>query len=193
MDSTEITQQLVALRSGAPDARERLFASVYEHLKTLARREVRGGGRTPTLGATALVHEAYLRLVDQTQADWRDRGHFFAVAAQAMRHIAVDHARRRAAAKRGAGRVPLTLDDDHAASGASVEEVLAVHEALEKLAATSPRLVSVVELCWFAGLTAEEAAPALGVGEATIKRDWHKAKALLFQLLRSDAPASGPD
>jgi len=180
----EITQQLIDSRSGGAAAQDRLFAAVYEQLKSLARRELRLRGRNPTLGATALVHEAYLRLVDQTRADWKDRAHFFAVAATAMRHIAIDHARRRGAAKRGSGLGAIDLDETHAAPpGASLDDVLAVDAALSSLAETSPRLVQVVELCFFAGLSVEEAAEALSTSPSTIKRDWRKAKALLYASL----------
>ena len=184
MDSGEITARLLELRSGGEEARERLFASVYGELKSIARRQLVLGGRTPTLGATALVHEAYLRLVDQTRVDWNDRGHFFAVASRAMRHIAIDQARRRSAAKRdGGARVPLD-PSQVAEAGAPVVDVVAVHEALEELASASPRLVQVVEMLFFAGLSVEEAADALSTSPSTVKRDWRKAKALLHAMIR---------
>lgn len=189
MDSGEITRQLLALREGAAqNAREQLFESVYEQLKTLARQQLRLRGRTPTLGATALVHEAYLRLIDQTRTDWKDRGHFFAVAARAMRQIAIDHARRRGAAKRDSGRAQITLDPQQPAADTSLVDVLAVNEALERMAESSPRLVQIVEMMFFAGLTVEEAAEALAASPSTVKRDWRKAKALLLVLLAGDAP-----
>ena len=184
MDAGTITSQLIALREGGPDARERLFTSVYDQLKSLARRQLQLRGRTPTLGATALVHEAYLRLVDQTQTDWKDRGHFFAVAARAMRQIAIDQARRRGAAKRGDGVVPVPLDAEVAGEEAQLDDVLAVDEALRRLAEASPRLVTTVELLFFAGLSVDEAAEALSTSPSTVKRDWRKAKALLMTLLR---------
>ncbi len=184
MSADEITTRLLEARSGDPAALDRLFTVVYGELKSLARRELRLRGRTPTLGATALVHEAYLRLVDQTRADWNDRGHFFAVAARAMRQIVIDHARRRGAVKRGSGVAPAPLDEGDAAVDPALEDVVAVDAALDRLAASSPRLVQVVEMCFFAGLTAEEAAEALRTSPATVKRDWRKAKALLYALLR---------
>ena len=182
-DTGEITARLIELRSGGEEARERLFASVYEQLKSLARRQLMLGGRTPTLGATALVHEAYLRLVDQTRVDWSDRGHFFAVAARAMRHIAIDQARRRNAVKRDGG-ARVSLESGHAAEDAPLVDVVAVHEALEQLAAVSPRLVQVVEMMFFAGLSVEETADALGTSPSTVKRDWRKAKALLLVMMK---------
>jgi RNA polymerase sigma factor (TIGR02999 family) len=184
VDPGEITARLLDLRSGGEDARERLFASVYDQLKSLARRRLLLGGRTPTLGATALVHEAYLRLVDQTRVDWNDRAHFFAVASRAMRHIAIDQARRRAAAKRdGGARVP--LDPSHAVEGTQVVDVLAVHLALEQLASVSPRLVQVVEMLFFAGLSVDEAAEALSASPSTVKRDWRNAVDLLREAGRT--------
>jgi len=187
MDPGEITARLLELRGGGDEARERLFASVYEQLKSLARRQLKLGGRTPTLGATALVHEAYLRLVDQTRVDWSDRAHFFAVASRAMRHIAIDQARRRSAAKRDGG-ARVSLEVVEGAGGPEdapvVVDVLAVHEALEQLKTMSPRLVQVVEMLFFAGLSVEEAAEALGTSPSTVKRDWRKAKALLLVLMK---------
>ena len=182
MSEDEITRQLLAARDGDRAAFDRLFELVYPHLHALAHREIRGRPPTPTLGTTALVHEAYLKLVDQTQAGWEDRGHFFAVAARALRHIVVDHVRRQRADKRG-GEQPLPLEHEPAASGPATEDVLAIDEALGKLESESPRLVQVVELCFFAGLSVPEAAQALGVSERTVKRDWRKAKALLYAAL----------
>ena len=183
MSAGDITTELLAVRRGDDGARERLFASVYEEMKSLARRQLQLRGRTPTLGATALVHEAYLRLVDQTRVDWNDRGHFFAVAARAMRQIAIDHARRRGAEKRGGARARVPLDEGHAVDDSPVADVLAVHTALETIAEASPRLVQVVEMLWFAGLSVEEAAEALGASPSTVKRDWRKARALLHAML----------
>jgi RNA polymerase sigma factor (TIGR02999 family) len=174
------------VRAGAPEAMDELFALVYEPLKAIARGKSWSGARTPTLGATALVHEAYLRLVDQAQADWNDRAHFFAVAARAMRQIAVDHERRRQADKRGGGQVQ-GLADEPAGQAASLDDVLLVDDALGRLSAVSPRLVQVVELCFFAGLSTDEAAEVLRTSGRTVKRDWRKAKALLFRMIHGPA------
>ena len=189
MNADDITSQLLALRGGGDAAQRRLFASVYDELKSLARRQLQLRGRTPTLGATALVHEAYLRLVDQTRVDWNDRGHFFAVAARAMRQIAIDHARRRGAEKRGGERARVPLEEGHAIDDAPVADVLAVHAALESIGDASPRLVQVVEMMWFAGLSVEETAEALDASPSTVKRDWRKARALLHAML---SPDGGP-
>ena len=179
----EITRQLLAARDGGRGAFDRLFELVYPHLRALAHREIHGRPPTPTLGTTVLVHEAYLKLVDQSQANWQDRGHFFAVAARALRHIVVDHVRRQRAAKRG-GEQPLPLEHEPPADGPVTEDVVAIDEALQQLEGVSPRLVQVVELCFFAGLSVPEAAQALEISERTVKRDWRKAKALLFAALR---------
>jgi RNA polymerase sigma factor (TIGR02999 family) len=179
----DITGQLLAVREGGRPEFDALFDLVYERLKRLARARLRGGG-TPTLDATGLVHEAYLRFVDESRVEWRDRQHFFASAARAMRHIVVDHARRRTAQKRGGARAVTTLAEHHAATVPSaLDDVLAVDAALSRLAGIGPRLVPVVEACYFAGLTIPEAAATLGVSESTVKRDWQKARLLLSALI----------
>lgn len=178
----DITAHLVALRNGGRAEVDALFSLVYERLRRLARMRVGpGGGRT--LDATALVHEAFLRFVDSSRTDYRDRQHFFATAARAMRQIVVDHARRRAAGKRGGGAVVVTLHDEHTGRSLSLDDVLVVDEALARLNDTSPRLVSVIELCFFAGMTTEEAGQALGTSARTVKREWQKARLLLATLL----------
>ena len=175
----DITAHLVAVRDGGQTALDALFPLVYDRLHQLARARAAG---TP-VDATELVHEAYLRFVDASRATYNDRQHFFAVAARAMRQIVVDHVRRRGAAKRGAGFRLTTLGDKAAAAEAAADTVLAVHEALDALAATSPRLVQVVEACYFLGLTTEEAGETLGLSARTVKREWQKARMLLGALL----------
>src|SRR5262245_6976580 len=159
----DITERLLAIRAGDREALNLLIPLVYERLHAMA--HARLGGRPPgaSLDTTALVHEAYLRLVDQSRAEWKDRAHFFAVAATAMRQIVVDRARRRGAGKRGAGVRPAILDDDAAPVDARLEEILAVDEALEALGGLSERLVKMVELRFFAGLSIEETADVLGL------------------------------
>lgn len=181
----DITGQLVAVRDGGQPALDALFPLVYDRLRQLARARASGA----PIDATELVHEAYLRFVDSSRTNWNDRQHFFAVAARAMRQIVVDHVRRQGAAKRGAGFRLTTLGDKAAAADAAADTVLAVHEALEALAATSPRLVEVVETCYFLGLTTEEAGEALGLSARTVKREWQKARMLLGALL---APGATP-
>jgi RNA polymerase sigma factor (TIGR02999 family) len=183
----DITRLLLDARSGGRPEMDALFAAVYERLKSLAKQRVRGGAAS-SLDATALVHEAYLRFVDASRADWRDRQHFFAAAAKVMRHIVIDHARRHRALKRGAGAAMKTIAPDDAVIEVRLDELLVIDAALERLAATSPRLVQVVELCFFAGLTTEEAGETLGVTGRTVKREWQKARLLLQALLRSTPP-----
>lgn len=179
----EVTRFLVAWREGDRDALDRLFPIVYETLKSLASRQLRRGRPGGTLDTTALVHDAYLRLVDQTRVVAQDRNHFFALAARAMRHILVDHARRRGAAKRGGGKPLRELEEDDAAVAARAAEVVLVDQALERLESLDPRLGKLVELRFFVGLSVEETAAVLGVSDRTVKRDWQKARAFLFRAL----------
>ncbi len=188
MPSTgEITERLLALRGGDKEALNQLVPLVYGRLRAMAHSRLTGRDPGASLDTTALVHEAYLRLVDQSRVEWRDRQHFFAVAALAMRQIVVDRARRRGALKRGGGVSVALLDE--AASGVEprAEEILALDQALERLGALNERLVKMVELRFFAGLSIEETAEALGVESRTVNRDWRVARALLFQML------SGPE
>lgn len=167
---------------------DRLMALVYDELRAVARRQLRRWRPGQTLDTTALVHEAYLRLVDQAGASWQDRNHFLSVAAVAMRHILVDAARRRSARKRGGEGVRIPLDELRpGASGPDTSgtavEILALDEALTSLAARNERLSRLVELRFFAGLTEEETAQTLGTSERTVRRDWLKARAFLFHTL----------
>jgi RNA polymerase sigma factor (TIGR02999 family) len=185
----EITEALLALRGGAPDALDRVVPLVYEELRKVAHRQLGGERAGHTLSTTALVHEAYLKLVDQTRAQWTDRAQFFAVAARAMRRILVDYARRHRALRRGGAQRPLALDEADAGSIAAAEradELVALDEALERLAALDERLSRVVECRFFAGLTEAETAEVLGVTPRTIARDWVKARGWLYQELRRD-------
>ena len=182
-DAVDVTGLLQAWGAGDPNAGEHVLPAIYAALRTQAARVMRQEGSGHTLQPTALVHEAYLRLVDQHRAEWRDRVHFLAVAAHVMRRILVDHARRRRAAKRG-GPVPL-LDlgrvdpPDGAAPAGEEVDLLDVHAALERLAAFDPEQARLVELRYFAGLTIDEAAAALGVSPATVKREWAIARGWL--------------
>jgi RNA polymerase sigma factor (TIGR02999 family) len=184
----DITQCLLALRCGGRTEMDALFALVYDRLRSMARRRLRDSPGQ-TLDATALVHEAFLRFVDATRLDFNDRQHFFAVAGRAMRQIVVDHARRRLAAKRGGGLTHTADIDGQAAKGPRLDEVIAIDEALTRLAETSPRLVDVVELCFFAGMTTDEAGSALGMSGRTVKREWRKARMLLQAILRDHREA----
>lgn len=192
-----MTQLLLAWGGGDQSAYERLVPLVYAELHDMARRYLLRERSDHTLQPTALVHEAYLRLVDQSSARWSNRTQFFGVAAQAMRRILVDHARGRAAQKRGGNVVRVVLGDPEgeavAAEGSAVTlprdvELIDLDDALRALSAVDPDLVRVVELRYFAGLTVEEAAEVLGVSPATVKRDWVVARAWLFQRLRGTRP-----
>jgi len=182
----EVTDLLVAWRGGDGVAKEQLFAIVYEELRRIARRQLALERTGHTLRATALVHEAYLRLFDHTRAEWADRAQFFAVASQVMRRVLVDYARRHRAAKRDGALVRVTLDDaDAAVAGADdrAETLLQLDEALLRLAAIDERRARIVDCRFFGGLTNAETGAALGVTERTVEREWAKAKQWLYEQL----------
>ena len=189
-----IAEALGAMRAGVPGAVDRLVTLVYADLARIAHRQLRLEADGHTLSTTALVHEAYLRLVDQTRAEWTDRVQFLAAAAHVMRRVLVDYARRHSAARRGgAGRRVASLEAlERADVGRlAVEEradiLLALDEALDRLAALDARQARVVECRFFGGLTEAETAAALGVTSRTVTRDWFKARGWLFQALCDDA------
>jgi RNA polymerase sigma factor (TIGR02999 family) len=187
----EITQFLAALRGGDRDAFGAVFPLVYDELRRMARRRMRGERPGHTLSPTALVHEAYLKLAGLDRIEWRNRAQFFALAAQAMRQVLVDHALRRRAQKRGGGQVHVTLDDGARGPTPAVEEMLALDEVLRRLEGIDERRARVVECRFFGGMDVEETAVALGVSQATVKRDWSYARAWLNRELgrnRSKAP-----
>jgi RNA polymerase sigma factor (TIGR02999 family) len=176
----EVTLLLAEVKLGRKDALPRLLPLVYKELRRLAGHYLRDERIGHTLQPTALVHEAYLRLVGQDRADWRNRAQFMGVAAQLMRRILVDYARERAAAKRGGGAV--RIDDEGfelAANAEQYEQVLAVDDALDRLSKLDPQQAQIVEMRYFGGLSVEEAAEALGISPRTVKRDWAMAKAWL--------------
>ena len=196
MDQTtgpgEITRLLAAAHEGDSEAMDRLMTLVYDELRVMARRQFRSRRPGQTLTTTALVHEAYLKLVDHPGATWQDRSHFLSVAAVTMRHILVDSARRRVAKKRGGEGVRVPFDDLHLSleepsSDARAVEVLALDRALTSLAALNERLSRLVELRFFGGLNEEETARVMGTSERTVRRDWRKARAFLFQALGGEA------
>lgn len=167
----------------ARGAIEELVPLVYDELHRLAAAYMRDERGSHTLQPTALAHEAYLKLVDESEAGWRGRAHFFAAAARAMRQILVDHARARGAAKRGGGRERITLADAAGGPATAPLDLLALDEALADLARLSDRRARLVEMRFFAGLTNEEAAEALGVATATVEKDWYLARAWLRRRL----------
>ena len=174
---------LDALRSGHREALDGLTAVLYDELREIAHRHRARQGNEASLVTTALVHEAYLKLVDQSRARWNDRAHFLALAAVAMRHILTDRARSRLAAKRGGEQELVTFDDETVASDDRPGALLQIHEALDRLADLDARLAHVVEYRFFGGLTHEEIAAALGVTVRTVERDWAKARVLLRDLV----------
>jgi RNA polymerase sigma factor (TIGR02999 family) len=182
-DTQPVTELLLELRDGHPGAMERLFPLVYEELRRIAHRAFRGEQTGHTLGTTGLVHEAYLRLADQTRLEYRDRAHFYGIAARAMRHILVDYARRHRAAKRGGAQRAISLDDAMLGVEDRAETLLALDEALKQLEALDPRLGQVVLCRFFGGLTEEETGEVLGVTARTVRRDWLKAKGWLHHEL----------
>jgi len=179
----DITETLLALRGGDREALNRLVPLVYERLRAMAHARLAGRDAGASLNTTELVHEAYLRLVDQSRAEWNDRAHFFAVAATAMRQIMVDRARRRVADKRGGGVRPGLLNDAALGTEARTEEILALDQALTQLSSLSPRMVKLVELRFFAGLSIQETAEVLEIDPRTLNRDWRAARALLYHAL----------
>jgi RNA polymerase sigma factor (TIGR02999 family) len=184
-DARHVTGLLAAARDGAPGAMERLMPLVYDELRRVAHRQLGAEQAGHTLCTTAVVHEAWLRLVDQERAQWADRAHFFAIAARLMRRVLVDYARQHRALRRGGGRAPVSLDaigerHEPAAAAARADEMIALDEALARLEALDARLARVVELRFYAGLTEEEVASLLGVTARTVRRDWTRARAWLY-------------
>ena len=183
----EVTGLLAELKLGRQDALDRLMPLVYRELRRIAGNQMRNERVGHTLEPTALVHEAFLRLVDQSRADWHNRAQFLGVSAQLMRRLLVDHARRRRAGKRG---IPVTLNEEifQRSPGADqTEEILAVNEVLAQLSELDSRQARVVELRYFGGLSAEETAEALGIATRTVKLDWAMAKAWMKSQLSAGA------
>jgi RNA polymerase sigma factor (TIGR02999 family) len=183
-----VTTLLTAWGQGDSSALERLVPLVYADLRRVARRRLNAEGRDHTLSPTALVHEAYLRLVDQHSVRWQNRAQFFAVASELMRRILVDHARRRGAAKRGGGTVRLSLDAALAQWESPGLDLLQLDDALRELAALQPRSARVVEVRFFGGLSIEETAAALDLSRATVEREWAAARAWLYLRLNPPGP-----
>ena len=182
----QITRIVNELAAGDRAAAERLFPLLYDEFRKLAHRYLAAERPGHTLDPTALVHEAYMKLVDQTQVVWLGKKHFFAAGAHIMRHILVDHARRKRRVKRGGGRHRITLDEHVALSPERHEDVLAVDEAMVKLAEEDARQATIVELRFFGGLTVAEVAAVLGVPKRTVERKWTLARAWLRRELHED-------
>lgn len=185
-DPGDVTQLLVQARSGDRAAMDQLLPLVYAELRRVAQRQLRGERGGHTLGASALINEAYLKLVDQLRVDWQSREHFFAIAARAMRQILIDYARKRKAEKRGGDWNRTSLDNKGIGFDAPLEDLLALDESLERLSGVDERLRKIVEYRFFCGLTEQETADLLGVNVRTIQRDWAKARAWLYNEMYSD-------
>lgn len=185
LEGGPVTRLLAECASGDEAAFEQLIAQVYDDLRRIAHRQLANERDGHTLGTTALVHEAYLQLVNQATATWRDRAHFFAVAARVIRHVLIDYGRARNADKRGGKAIIIPLREDVEAGGGGPRtvELLALDEALRALARRDPRLERVVECRFFGGMTMRDTAEALGISVRTAERDWKRAKAYLYQAL----------
>jgi len=182
---SQISELLVRWSQGEAAAREKLVPLVYEELRRLARRYLGNQSRRHTLQSADLVHEAYLRLIDRSSLHCQDRVHFFAVAARIMRGILVDHARMHRAAKRGGGAITLVLDEAVAVSQKAGVDLIALDDALTRLAALDARQSDIVELRFFGGLSIEDTSQALGISSATVKREWATARLWLHKALGS--------
>jgi RNA polymerase sigma factor (TIGR02999 family) len=186
---SEVTQLLVDWQNGSVEALDRLMPLVYTELRAIANRYLSRERNDHTLQSTSLVHEAYFRLIDQRQVQWQNRAHFLGIAAQMMRRILVDHARHEHRLKRGGPLPSLSLDAAVAVATPAREiDLLALDEALDRLAAIDAQQSRLVELRFFSGLTIEEAAVALGISTGTVKREWSTAKAWLFREMSRETP-----
>lgn len=186
MDQTspnEITEQLIAWSKGDAAALEKLIAAVYHELRRMADNYLRGEDSGHSLQPTALVHEAYLRLIDQTKIEWHNRAQFFGVAAQMMRRILIDHAKARHRLKRGGAAIRVALDENTDFTQERAAELIALDEALQTLAELDQRKSRIVELRYFGGLSVAETAQVLGISDKTVMRDWNLAKAWLYREL----------
>ncbi len=179
----DVTQLLIDWNNGSRQALDALLPLVYDELRRVAAGYLRRERPGLTLQGTALVHEAYLRLVDQTRVKWQNRAHFLGVAAQMIRRILVDHVRAKHAAKRGAGAMTLSLDESIAVAGPRDVDLVSLDDALEELARFDPQQARIVELRYFTGLSIEETAEVIGISPATVKREWTVARAWLFREL----------
>ena len=183
----QITELLAEWREGNQSALDELYPLVYDELHRLARRYMSRERKDHTLQTTALINEAYVRMVDQKNVNWANRSHFFAISAQIMRRILIDHARRHAYAKRGGGAQQVSLEEVAVIAPEQGREMLRLDEALKTLAERDPRRSQVVELRYFGGLNNEEIAGVLHVSENTVTRDWNMARAWLYQQLTENA------
>ena len=183
MSPQEVTQLLADWGKGDRSALDKLFPLVHSELRRIAQRQMSGERPGHTLGATALVNEAYLKLADQQGLDWQNRAHFFAVCATVMRHILIDHARAHARDKRGGGAIQVSLNEALVVAGDQAEHLIALDDALRMLESLDPQKGKIVELRYFGGLSIEEAAEVLKVSPRTVRREWQRAKAWLYRMM----------
>lgn len=191
--TSDVTRLLVRLRSGKTEALNELLPAVYDSLRNIARNQLRGERADHTLRTTELVHEAYMKLVDHETVDWQDRQHFFAVAARAMRQILVDHARHRTAQKRGGAAETVPLDDVTPRRELGPATLIALHDALDRLAERDERKAQVVECRFFGGYTTQETADVLDVSRSTVVRDWRAAQAWLNRAMGAGGASANAD
>jgi RNA polymerase sigma factor (TIGR02999 family) len=180
--NNKVEELLAAVERGDDGAMSELIDVIYPELKRIAHLQLMGERAEHTLNTTAIVHEAYIRLVSQ-QPGWNDRGHFLRAASTVMRHLLVDHARKRNAAKRGDGKVSLPFDDERVTAEDDAVAVLALDDAMKDIAAVDPRLVQIIECRYFAGLSVTETADALGMAVRTVERDWQRARGYLLRAM----------
>ena len=185
-NNNKINELLAAVDRGEDGALDRLIAAIYPDLKRLAHFQLLGERPGHTLNTTAIVHEAFVRMVSG-ESKWADRAHFMRAASTVMRHLLVDHARKRAASKRGGGIAPLTLEDHCHSSDDDSMAVLALDNAMKEIAEIDPRLEQIIECRYFAGLTVKETAEALDMAVRTVERDWQRARAYLRRAMDTDA------
>jgi len=181
LDPDDITRLLGAAQRGNPEAMDEVFVTVYPKLRAMARSRRRGWRGNFTMNTTALIHEAYVKVAGQGAGGYENRGHFFAVAAKAMRQVLINYAEKQSAKKRGGGAAQVTLYEKDAVHEEALDEILALEAALKKLEQLSERQAQVVECLFFAGLGVEETGEALGISPATVKRDWSAARAWLYR------------
>ena len=191
LSQPDVTELLHEWQQGDKRALDRLTPLVYDELRRMAHHYVRRERAGHTLETTALVNEAYLRLIKQQKMDWQSRAHFFAVTAEVMRHILIDHARRRHYAKRGGAAQQVSLEEASAMTEVRAAELVALDEALDQLMKLDPRKSRVVELRYFGGLSLEETADVLGISIMTVRRDWRAAKAWLYKAVMGDKAVIG--
>jgi RNA polymerase sigma factor (TIGR02999 family) len=185
--SENVTQFLIDWSQGDPEALENLMPLVYNELRRLARSKLRRLEQNPTIEPTALVHDAYIRLIDQTRVNWQNRAHFFAIAAETMRRILVDHARSRLRKKRGGDRQQVSLESALVAGDIKDFNLLALNDALDRLAVIDEKQARIIELRFFAGLSVEDTATVLKISPRTVKREWAMARAWLYREMKVSA------